>query len=370
MEIILNSEITYTIIDSPAHISENIKKLEKSDSIAIDTEFIRERTYYPIPALIQISNGSENLLFDPIRCDLEKLYQYLGESDQQKIFHAASQDIEIFELVMPGKPLKNVIDTQIAAFFLGNTNCLGLANILEDYLEVHLEKTETVSKWAQRPLTHKQLTYATEDVYYLHELFSDLKKKLKEQNKLKYFTEECTTLTTIKPPLENLKRKHLKFTDSPYYREVLTDLILWRENYAQKRNIPRTWVLKDAQIKKIAYQNNPSIWEYKKILEPKQLHRYATTFSEIHEKHSDLSTKKNTFSEKDRSLQEKLMARIRKLLNRISEKHQIPVEFICNQKQMQLFSEIFVSTKEIPSFKGWRGDLCNHPLTQIVVDFN
>ena len=156
-------------IGTDKDLLEALSQLEKAESLAIDTEFTRERTFLPIPALIQISDGQVCWLIDAIGLNLKPLADQLVESQQDKLFHSASQDMEIFDIVTEGRSLTQVVDTQLAAQFLGmSQGSIGLSDLVEQILGIQLEKSQTVSDWSIRPLSEKQLNYAREDVEHLH----------------------------------------------------------------------------------------------------------------------------------------------------------------------------------------------------------
>lgn len=352
----------FKLIEDQAEVETAIAQLESATSLAIDTEFTRERTFFPIPSLIQISDGRKIYLFDAIKTDLTPLCDILSNSSLEKIIHSASQDLEVFEQLID-KPLENIVDSQIAAQFLQHAN-LGLAGLLNDLLDIQLEKSQTVSDWSRRPLSEKQLHYASEDVLHLHELYACLKKELEKANKLEFFMEECREMGHQRSTTDNILEKNLKSTDSDRFRAVLKDLIEWREAMAKRINLPRTWILKDVQLKKIAQSEDTTKWEHPEILSPKQMRQYGPTFTGFHQQHQDLSPKRISISQEDRILFDQMSAKFRKRIQKTMDQWNIPAEIFSNQRNLKSRIQNMIRERKFIPWSGWRGQLLNEPLGQ------
>lgn len=339
--------------------------MEIADCLAIDTEFQREKTYYPIPCLVQISTGQHCYLIDVLEMDGQLLWDFLKSSSQTKIFHSASQDIEVFDILLGGASLSHIFDTQLAARFLEWDASISLAGLVESTLDLHLEKSQTVSDWTKRPLDVAQLQYACEDVLFLHQIYEILLPQLKAQEKYLYFTEDCETLSEFKSPIDNICDKNIKLTDSEHYKSMFRQLVEWRESYAQEKNIPKGWILKDHQLKKIIKTSNPEIWQSDAILSEKQLLRYKKTFMQIHHQNHSKSKKRYQLSQTEKTDIENLQAKLKRLLNRISQSDKIPVELLCNQRTLKFISESMILQGDWKKFEGWRGELINTKFNQI-----
>jgi ribonuclease D len=357
--------LPYQLIENEEELIKALTILAQVDTIAIDTEFMREKTYYPIPSLIQISDGNHIYLFDAIRCNIYPLGKYLIESEQVKIVHSGSQDIEIFSLICSGGRLKNLVDTQIAAQFLMMEDCLGLGNLISELLRIEINKSQTVSNWVKRPLNEKQLEYAAEDVLYLHQIFGLLKQRLTKAERWDYFLEECSLQNHLKDPIDSLMEKHAKSSDSKRYKAILKDLFKWREKVAQHKNLPKSWVLKDFQLKKIAKHNSEKVWLQNELLTEKQHKSYTPTFLSIHQKHQSLSSKSQSMSNHDRNLFENLHGLLKKKIASYAMKKSIPMEMICNQRQLKSKVKKMIEQKTYFGFEGWRGELLNISLASV-----
>lgn len=357
-------------IDTDGDLQVAISHLEESEVLGIDTEFTRERTFLPIPALIQISDGEICWLIDAIKLNLNPLAEFLVKSEAMKLFHSASQDMEIFDIVMDGRRLSHVVDTQLAAQFLGmSQSSIGLSSLVEQLLGIELEKSQTVSDWSIRPLSEKQLTYAREDVEHLHAIWKILENKLKEENKYEDFIEESLFQSQLKDPVESFCEKQLKFTDSPRYKALFRKILQWREDQAKKSNIPRGWILKEAQIRKIASSDQPDSWLDPHILSPKQHRRYSPAFVAFHTEFSELSSKRQTISLEERQWFDSLSGKIRSKIQSVAQKKGIPPELICNQRTLKHRTQTMIQERKYLPFEGWRGRWLDPTLDPLVKSF-
>lgn len=169
-------------------------KIAPSAWLALDTEFIREKTYYPQLCLLQISNGTVAACIDPLKLNsLEPLLEIIMNPAIVKIFHAGRQDLEIFHHQWQRVP-GPVFDTQLAAALLGLGEQIGYANLVKQLLGVELSKSHTRADWSLRPLQEGQLRYALDDVVYLGRLYTELRTRLAEKDRLNWMTEEFEQL--------------------------------------------------------------------------------------------------------------------------------------------------------------------------------
>lgn len=357
-------------VDTSESLQAALTELSTAELFAIDTEFTRERTFLPIPALIQISDGSNCWLIDAIKLNLDPLADFFVTNEKIKLFHSASQDMEIFDIITAGRPLKNVIDTQLAAQFLGmNQGSIGLSNLVEQLLGIQLDKSQTVSDWSIRPLSDKQLQYAREDVEHLHTVWNILEKKLKNDNKYEDFVEESHYQSHLKDPIDSFCEKLLKFTDSPRYKALYRKILEWRESQARKSDLPRGWILKDAQIRKIVSSDDPNTWLHPQILSPKQHKRYAPVFINFHKEHEALSSKRESISLEERQWFDSLSGKIRSKIQSVALKKGIPPELICNQRTLKHRTQTMIKERTYRPFEGWRGKWLDSSLRPLVTEF-
>ena len=224
--------------------------------LALDTEFVRERTYYPKLCLVQVAAGDSLALIDPLAIqDARPLVAPFTDPGRPKLLHAARQDIEAL-LPLTGMPLAPVFDTQLAAALLGFAAQIGYADLVRQLIGVELAKGHARTDWARRPLSPEQLAYAADDVRYLPELAALLDERLKAAGRNGWMAEESAALTDISlyrvEPAEAWRRLKGLERLQPAAQGALRALACWREERAMERDLPRGWVLPDAALYEIA----------------------------------------------------------------------------------------------------------------------
>ena len=228
------------------------------DHITIDTEFVRETTFWPDLCLVQIASAEEAVLIDPMAdgIDLTPMFELLDNPDVTKVFHAARQDVEIFHHLSGAVPC-SIFDTQVAAMVCGFGDAIAYDQLVKRISGAHIDKSSRFTDWARRPLDEKQRAYALADVTHLRDVYAHLKNTLAEQGRAHWVAEEMAVLTApetydIKPE-DAWKRLKLRVR-KPIELAVLQALAAWREREARTRNVPRSRVLKDDAIYEIAQQ--------------------------------------------------------------------------------------------------------------------
>ncbi|MBF8291213.1 MAG: Ribonuclease [Steroidobacteraceae bacterium] len=224
--------------------------------IALDTEFVRERTYYPRLCLVQVSVADSLALIDPLAiADARVFVGPLMDPGRPKLLHAARQDVEAL-LPLTGTPLAPVFDTQLAAALLGFAAQIGYAELVRLVLGVELAKGHARTDWARRPLSPEQLAYAADDVRYLPALAALLDERLTAAGRRGWMEEESAALTDIRlyrvEPAEAWRRLKGLERLQPAVQHAIRALARWREERAMERDLPRGWVLPDAALYEIA----------------------------------------------------------------------------------------------------------------------
>lgn len=224
--------------------------------LAIDTEFRRESTYFPELSLVQIATDNQVFLVDAVAIDsLEPLFHFLETSAIPKVLHSGRQDLEIFCNLMHGAVLNNVFDTQIAAMFLGYGESAGFEALVHKVLSKELDKTSRNTDWMRRPLSAEQQIYAANDVIYLRPLYEALIKRLEDKGRLSWMPTEMQPLMRREFLITDPESAWLRFnvhSQVSRYIVVLQHLAKWREIMAQQTNVPRSWVLKDEVVLRLA----------------------------------------------------------------------------------------------------------------------
>lgn len=233
-----------------------VKTIAGTAVLAIDTEFHREKTYYPKLCLLQLATEETSAIVDPLTiADLSPINAILTAPETVKVFHAGSQDIEILCRVCGVAP-HPVFDTQIAAGLLGHPQQLGYGALVNALCGVNLAKADSLTDWTRRPLREMQLEYAINDVLYLPRMYRSMVKDLTRLGRLGWLQDDfehlCDPETYATLPEEQWRR--VKRVSSLTRRQlaVARGVAAWREHYAQNRNIPRKWVLSDEVIIEIA----------------------------------------------------------------------------------------------------------------------
>jgi ribonuclease D len=233
-------------------------RMASEDFVTVDTEFLRETTYYPKLCLIQVAGKDEAVLIDPLAdgLDLAPFFALMADVKVLKIFHAAKQDFEILYILNGALP-HPVIDTQIAAMVCGFGDQVGYEAIVRKLVGAAIDKSSQFTDWTRRPLTSKQATYALSDVTHLRTVFGKLKEMLLETGRSDWLNDELANLTDVNTyivnPEESYKRIKARIQNKKQFG-VLMSIAAWREKEAQQRNVPRGRILKDEALAEIAIQ--------------------------------------------------------------------------------------------------------------------
>lgn len=225
------------------------ERAASSHVLAVDTEFLREKSFFPKLCLIQLGTHEEVAAIDPFAIrDLAPVRALLEDDAITKVFHACAQDLEVLHHVL-GCGCEPLFDTQVAASFLGMRQQVSYGSLVEAFSHVHLPKAEALTDWSQRPLDAEQLSYAEDDVRYLPAIYDSMISTLIEKDRLSWVLPEMEHLfegaTCVRDPRSAYMR--LKRVTSLTRRQlgVAREVCSWRDTLAAKRDIPRKWVLSD-----------------------------------------------------------------------------------------------------------------------------
>lgn len=240
------------LIDTDQQFVAFLERCKKSPYIAIDTEFLREKTYYPKLCLLQMGIEGEIAIVDPFKIrNLSVLADVLIDPAIVKIFHACSQDVEILYHETGVVPTP-IFDTQIAAAVLGKTQQASYSSLVSQYCDVNLPKKDSFTDWSQRPLTESQIHYAADDVKYLPQIYYEMLAQLKKKNRLSWLEETFAGLSEKEKyeidPRERYKKLKRVNQLNARQQAAAREFAAWREQQARRLNIPRKWVVSDEQI--------------------------------------------------------------------------------------------------------------------------
>jgi ribonuclease D len=348
-------------IDNERDLQNRIEQILNCKLISFDTEFVREKTYYPVLSLIQISctksDGSKAffLIDCLVELDLSSIFSIISNQNLTKIFHSSIQDLQIFHHYSKQIP-KNIYDTQIMSNFCGNDLNIGYADLTLLLCKKNIDKGLQRSDWQRRPLSEEQLDYAVLDVVYLEEIYLKLLEKINEKQRIKWYEEEMKNFIDtkiIEQNFDNLFRK-FSFPKKCSAKEIsqIKKMIIWREEKAKEFNLPRQHFLKDDVISEIILsKKNDKITDKAMKEEVNQI---------INSEDCDLSKKHNFFS-----LQKKnLYKEAKKLISNIAKEENFEENFLISSN---LLKELIYQNKIVDqSISNWRYDLFGKNLEQLI----
>lgn len=360
-----------------------VSVLEKGISagaVALDTEFVWEKTYYPILGLIQVGypDGSADLIDGVSINDFSTLGQLLSDTKTVKILHDAVQDLVLLTRITNAFP-KNILDTQRAAGFIGLSSSISLSELLKKVLSIRIEKTETKSDWLVRPLSESQIKYAQEDVCYGVDLMNAILKKADALNYKKWVLQEMQmyeneALYIEKDPF--LMSPKVKNSGSINYKQktLLRSIYIWRESSARKQNLPRTFVLPDEVVMKLVKSPPKSLEALKKMnLGKRFLRKFSTSLWEAIDRglHEELAPLENEFSnfEKEDALEAQVDLALAFIKGQ-SLNTKIDSGLIANRAKVTSFvyahSQDEKSLKDHPLSQTWRNEFCGKQLSKLL----
>ena len=247
-----------TPISTSDALAEFCENQRNSDYIAVDTEFLRDRTYWPQLCLVQIAGSAESAAIDTLATDIDltPLYNLMADRDLLKVFHAGRQDVEIFFHGMGSIP-EPLFDTQVAAMVCGFGDQVGYEALVSKLVGARIDKSSRFTDWSHRPLSQKQLKYALADVIHLRPAYEKLADTLEESGRTHWLDQEMDILMdpeTYRLDPETAWRRIKSRNKNRRFHAILRELAAWREREAQGRNIPRNRVMRDDAILEIAAQ--------------------------------------------------------------------------------------------------------------------
>lgn len=346
--------------------------------LAVDTEFVRERTFRPILGLVQIADENGVALVDPQRADdLRPLAELLTEPGIDKVFHSCSEDLEVFRdrLELIASP---IFDTQLAAAFAGYGFSLGYSRLIGLLFDIHLPKTETRSDWLRRPLSPAQLEYAALDVAHLPEAYRRLRRELEEKGRLDIFREDCARIALEAGRPEDREAPYRKIAASRLWsrRELglLYELVRWREDEARKRDLPRGFVLPEAAVPVLVQLKPTSMAQLAKIevLKGRDLGKLAPHLLELIAR--ALQAPPDELPEPfprplDVQPFKKTLQSLRAALEKVAADENLPAELLANRRSLEALIRRYLQQDEqlLPrKLRGWREKMLGPALLPVL----
>lgn len=368
-------------IDRDDQLAELCARWRNQASIAVDTEFMRSETFFPIAGLLQIGDGQGCYLIDPLTITaLDPLRELLLDEKVVKVLHSCSEDLEVFQRWLGLVPAP-LFDTQIAAAFAGFGFGLGYANLLKSVLGIDIPKDETRSDWLSRPLSQAQLKYAALDVAYMLVVYGKLLQILKANHRLEWVRSDCADLVSKARESDDFLDAYQKVGFAwklrPQELAILRALCVWREIEARARDIPRNRLIKE-----------PSLWEIarKKPQELNQLQRIADIPQRTLKADSDtlLAIVKEECESDPESWPERLdpplaqsegplIKELKQFVRSKAEADNIPPEVLIRKKDYESIVRSGMKNGDYqlpPRLLGWRYDLIGEGLLQLAKGYS
>lgn len=365
---LLRVERSVLFIQTTSELEDFCKRAQASNILALDTEFLREKTFHPKLCLIQLATSADDIVcVDPFSiADTSALVTLLKNPAITKIIHSCSQDIEVLDVALDCVPTP-VFDTQIAAAFLGYRMQMGYGPMVEAFEGVHLAKAESHTDWSRRPLDPEQLVYAEDDVRYLPSIYEQMVRELIAKDRLNWVLPEMQSyvqsLTYKLEPSQSYK--HLKRVSSLSGPQlaIAQRLCIWRDNLAAKLDIPRKWILSDELLVEISKRAPKDAEALHRMRGAEQLNE-RNTDSILHAVQTGKNCPKNEWPERIKHVlpsaeQESVLDLMYSMLRIISANAGIATQIIATRDDLFAFMQ-HDSKSSLSS--GWRYELAGKKL--------
>lgn len=364
---------TIQYINTPDQLATLCEQIKKESWLALDTEFLREKTYYPKFCLLQIATPEWVACIDPIALpDLSDLFEALYNPAIVKVFHSCRQDLEIFHQ-STGKLPSPIFDTQVAAPLLGFQDNPGYAMLVSSLLGINLNKAHTRADWSKRPLTEAQIEYAADDVIYLCQIYQIMVQKLTALGRIDWLKHDFAELTnpalyTVAPEKAWFKIKGKnKLTGKQL--SIIQVLAQWREKTAQAEDRPKSWLLRDELLFDLAKLQPETVADLANVrgINERAVNRYGKELCQL------ITVAKNTppipLNEKDRAAkknqqQEAILDILTALVRIRAEENSLNPSILATRKDLEVL--LFNDDDECPLLHGWRFTMAGRELVGLL----
>lgn len=352
------------LISTTAELAAACDRLAAHPFVTVDTEFLRETTYYPKLCLIQIASPEEAILVDPLAPDLDlaPFFGLMTNESVVKVFHAARQDLEIVWLLGRVLPVP-LFDTQVAAMVCGYGDSVGYEQLANDLAKARIDKSSRFTDWSRRPLTEAQLAYAESDVTHLRQIYLGLKADLDASGREGWVAEEMAVLTSpatyeVKP--ENAWQRLKGRIRKPRELPILMEVAAWREREAQTRDVPRQRVLKDDAMMDIV-QRGPrtveSLAELRSVPNGFERSRNGAEVLAAIERAAAIDPKSLPRLERERGRPTNgaVLDLLKVLLKAVADTERVAPKIIASSDDLEAIASDELS--DVPALKGWRREV-------------
>jgi ribonuclease D len=361
-------------IDTPEQLAELCVEIAKQPWLALDTEFLREKTYYPKFCLLQIATPDWAVCVDPIALpNLDDLFTAIYNPAIIKVFHSCRQDLEIFYQIT-GKLPAPIFDTQVAAPLLGYQDNPGYAMLVSSLLNINLSKAHTRADWSKRPLSPAELEYAADDVIYLCQIYKIMVQKLTELGRIDWLTNDFNELSNPEHYHVNPEKAWLKIKGKNKLTgkqlSIIQTLSNWREHTAQQENRPKSWLLRDELLFDLAKLQPESIGELAKIraINERTVSRHGKEICRLITEAKDrppLPLNENGRPAKKTQQQEAILDILTALVRIRAEENALNPNILATRKDLEvlLFNE---GDEDCPLLHGWRYSMAGQELVGLL----
>jgi ribonuclease D len=353
------------LIVTTAALQAFCSRAKKFEFVTVDTEFLRETTYWPKLCLLQAATPDEAVLVDPLAdgLSLQPFFELLQNTAIVKVFHAARQDLEIF-VKLSGKVPQNIFDTQVAASVCGFGDSVSYDNLVRSVTGVDLDKSSRFTDWSHRPLTEKQRLYALADVTHLRDIYLKLREQVTETHRWDWLEDELEVLRSIDTYVvqpENAWERFKTKLSKPRDMAALRALAAWRERRAQDTDQPRSRVLKDDALVELAMQRPQSAEAFDKLRAVQRGYGRSSAAAEIMAILSAVEALPKTelppAPERYRGPSPKgaVGDLVRVLLKAVSEEHGVAARILATSDEIDAL--VLDDEADVPALRGWRRKL-------------
>lgn len=355
----------YQLIEDFTSLQTLCQQYSKASVLAIDTEFVRTRTLYPKLGLLQVFDGEQLALIDPVAInDLSPFWQLLTNENIIKVLHACSEDLEVFLTSAHCKPV-NLIDSQIMMSFLGHGLSMGYAAMVEHFIDIKLDKSASRTDWMKRPLSLSQLTYASADVEHLFNIYPKLVAQIEQAGWLEHAKQDTQLLIERKftPINENQLYRQIKLAWrlSPKQLNGLQHLVKWRYQQAKMRDLPLGFVVKEHTLMAVASNSPDSLCAMNKLDGAELLdirHKGKAMLAVLKKASKDDAA---DYPQKIQRLDEypgykQTFKNIKTFLTAVCEKHNLAMENLASKKQINQFLTWYFDLNEAKKLSSETGE--------------
>ena len=351
-------------ITTTSELAAACRRMAAHSFVTVDTEFLRETTYYPLLCVAQMASPDEAAVIDALApgIDLKPFYALLADARVMKVFHAARQDIEIVWHAAKRIP-HPIFDTQVAAMVLGYGDSISYEQLVQRITGDALDKSHRFTDWTRRPLSDAQLAYAISDVTHLRDVYLALAEDLKRRGRAHWVEDEMRILTspdTYRMEPDNAWKRLKTRVRKPRELAVLIEVAAWREREAQARDVPRARVLKDEAIGDLAVQAPSTIEKLKHLRSlPKGFERSRWGEGIIAAVNRGLARDPKTVPLQPRHQPAAngaaIVELLKVLLRMVSEAHHVAAKVIATVDDLERIAAS--DTADVPALSGWRREL-------------